>query len=158
VVNSPPKTVIRSDQMRLYRTRSDHERSQELGRYGFGNSSKTRRTHMAHRRKRFTSVRNLRAFATTCMLGCLVRRRNAAEPCDEPHQFGGGRWSGDHALSRRQVIECRDEQANPADDPAVGRRSGAARAWHPGGACTSMGHGTEKDWPDSGLRLHQNNR
>ena len=35
----PPKTVITSDQMRLYGTRSDHKRSQEIGRYGFRNSS-----------------------------------------------------------------------------------------------------------------------
>ena len=38
-VNSPQKAVIRSGHMRFCRTRSDQERSQEVGRYGFGNSS-----------------------------------------------------------------------------------------------------------------------
>ena len=39
-VNSPPKTWIRRDQMRLFRTRSDQKRSEEIGSDGFRNSSK----------------------------------------------------------------------------------------------------------------------
>jgi hypothetical protein len=38
-VNRPPKTVITSDQMRLYRTRSNQKRSEVIGRDGFRNSS-----------------------------------------------------------------------------------------------------------------------